>query len=63
MNAEIEAKFLDVDHDEVRLAPEAIGAECEQPMRLMRRMTFDNTSMKAKGAFARVRDEGRRVTT
>ncbi len=62
MNAEIEVKFLDVDHDKVRSALEAIGAQCEQPMRLMRRMTFDNTSMKTKGAFARVRDEGQRVT-
>lgn len=62
MDKEIEAKLLNVDHDKVRSALEAIGAKCEQPMRLMRRMTFDNTSMKAKGAFARVRDEGQRVT-
>lgn len=61
MNTEIEAKFLNVDHDELREKMTALGAECEQPMRLMRRMTFDNSSMKAKGAFVRVRDEGHRI--
>ncbi len=61
MNTEIEAKFLDVDHDAVRAKLTALGATCEQPMRLMRRLTLENPSMKAKGAFARVRDEGHRV--
>ena len=62
MQQEIEAKFLDVDHDEVRGKLQALGATCEQPMRLMRRVTFDNAAMKAKGGWIRVRDEGDKVT-
>ncbi len=61
MNTEIEAKFLHVDHDVIRKKLRDIGAVCEQPMRLMRRMTFDNPTMKAKDGFLRVRDEGNRV--
>lgn len=62
MNAEIEAKFLDIDHDQIRDKLRILGAECEQPMRLMRRVTIDNADMKSKDAFVRVRDEGHRVT-
>lgn len=61
MNTETEAKFLRVDHDVIRKKLRDIGAVCEQPMRLMRRMTFDNSSMKSKNAFLRVRDEGYRM--
>lgn len=61
MNTEIETKFLHINHDDIRVKLKALGAECEQPMRLMRRMTFDNSSMKSKNAFLRVRDEGHRM--
>lgn len=62
MQKEIEAKFLDVDHDAVRQALRAAGAVCEKPLRQMRRVTFDNATMKAKGGWIRVRDEGDKVT-
>lgn len=62
MHSEIEVKFLDVNFDEVRAKLTELGAECEQPMRLMRRVTIDNTTMKEKNAFLRVRDEGHKVT-
>lgn len=62
MDTEIEAKFLDIDHDDIRDKLELLGAECEQPMRLMRRVTIDTPEMKSKDAFLRVRDEGHRVT-
>ncbi|MEO5950246.1 MAG: class IV adenylate cyclase [Candidatus Saccharimonadales bacterium] len=62
MKAEIEAKFLDINHDEIREKLEKLGATCEQPMRLMRRVTIDTPDMKSKDAFLRVRDEGHRVT-
>jgi adenylate cyclase class 2 len=62
MKNEIEAKFLDVDFDAVRERLKAAGAECEQPMRLMRRVTFDNDEMKARNGWVRVRDEGDKVT-
>lgn len=62
MQTEIEAKFLNVSHDDVRAKLRAIKAECHQPMRLMRRVTIENASLIDKNAFVRVRDEGHRVT-
>lgn len=62
MNTEIEAKFVSVDHDIIRIKLSSIGAKLEQPMRLMRRVTIDTDYMKTKNAFLRVRDEGHRVT-
>lgn len=62
MNTEIEVKFLRVNHDDVRAKLREIGAVCESPMRLMRRVTFDNAAMKAKNGWIRVRDEGDKVT-
>jgi adenylate cyclase, class 2 len=62
MQAEIEAKFLAVSHDEVRAKLLELGATCVQPMRLMRRVTIENGDLVAKNAFVRVRDEGHRVT-
>lgn len=62
MNTEIEVKFLHVDHDDVRAKLTAIGAVCERPMRLMRRVTFDSAEMRARNGWIRVRDEGDKVT-
>ena len=62
MNTEIEVKFLHIDHDEMRTKLSSIGAVCEQPMRLMRRVTFDSPEMKARNGWIRVRDEGDKVT-
>jgi len=62
MNTEIEVKFLDVNHDDIRKKLESIGAVCEKPMRLMRRVTFDSAEMKARNGWIRVRDEGDKVT-
>jgi len=62
MNTEIEVKFLDVNHDEIREKLRAIGAICEKPMRLMRRVTFDSAEMKARNGWIRVRDEGDKIT-
>lgn len=62
MNTEIEAKFLEVNHDEIRAKLREADAVCEQPMRLMRRVTIETPELIAKNAFVRVRDEGHRVT-
>lgn len=63
MKSEIEAKFLNVDHDEIRLKLKALGGICLQPMRLMRRVTIENDFMKTgKDSFLRVRDEGDKTT-
>jgi adenylate cyclase class 2 len=63
MKSEIEAKFLDVNFDEIRTKLIGLGGVCEQPMRLMRRVTIDNDFMNTgKSAFLRVRDEGHKIT-
>lgn len=62
MKTEFEAKFLNIDIDALRVKLKDLGAVCEQPMRLMRRVTIDNEQMKAKDAFLRVRDQGDKVT-
>ena len=64
MQTEIEVKFLGVNHDDVRAKLQAIGAVCEQPMRLMRRTVMDFADMrleKSVDGFVRVRDEGNKV--
>ncbi len=63
MKTEIEAKFLDVDFDDVRRRLTLLGAICEQPMLLMRRVIFDIPHSPNKGFdFVRVRDQGDKVT-
>jgi adenylate cyclase, class 2 len=66
MHTEIEAKFLDVDHDKLRARLDELGAVCIQPMRVMRRKHYDfpgETLRKSKNAWVRIRDEGDKVTT
>lgn len=64
MKPEIEAKFLNIDFDDMRARLRAASAECVHPMRLMRRKNFDHTDMRleAIGGWIRVRDEGDKVT-
>ncbi len=61
MQTEIEAKFLNVNHDEIREKLKARGATLEQPIRLMRRKNFDIPGVRTH-SWARVRDEGNKVT-
>lgn len=62
MNTEIEAKFVQVDHNDIRNRLKALDAICEQPMRDMRRVTIDSIEMKVKNAFVRIRDQGDKIT-
>lgn len=65
MQREIEAKFLSVNHDDVRAKLKSLKATLSQPMRLMRRVVFDYPDQrlqKADWGRIRVRDEGDRVT-
>ncbi len=63
MKTEIEVKFVAVDVEDVRRRLVDAGAECEQPMRLMRRVAIDSEFMRTgKNAFIRIRDEGNKVT-
>lgn len=65
MQTEIEAKFLNVDHDVLRAVLKKAGAQCTCPMRLMRRKNYDfagRTLEKRSNGWVRVRDEGNKVT-
>lgn len=62
MKSEVEAKFLNVNHDELRTKLAKLGAILEHPMRAMRRVVIHTPAMTEKNAFVRVRDEGSRIT-
>jgi adenylate cyclase class 2 len=65
MQTEIEAKFLNLDHDEIRAKLRKLGASCEHPMRQMRRMIFDYSDRSLrqdKHGLLRIRDENDKVT-
>lgn len=62
MKPEIEAKFLNVDFDELREKLTSLGAKLEQPMRLMKRVIIEPPELATRDAFIRVRDEGDKVT-
>jgi adenylate cyclase class 2 len=64
MQTEIEAKSLDADHDALRVKLRELGATLEQPMRLFRRhnMDFPDGRLRSRGGWARVRDEGDKIT-
>jgi adenylate cyclase class 2 len=63
MTTEFEAKFCNVDHDEVRGKLKELGAKLVHPMRLMQRVTIDNDFMKTgKDAFIRIRNQGDKTT-
>ena len=62
MKSEIEAKFLNVNHDEVRAQLIEHGAILDHPVRTMRRVVIHTPAMSEKNAFVRIRDEGNRAT-
>jgi len=62
MNAEIEAKFVDVDIEDVRSRLKRVDATLDQPMRSMRRVLIEEPHHAADGSFIRIRDEGDRTT-
>jgi adenylate cyclase, class 2 len=65
MQTEIEAKFLDVNHDILRAMLREMGAVCSQPMRTMRRKGFDfadNRLDREHNGWVRIRDEGDKIT-
>ena len=65
MAIEIEAKFLNVDHDVVRAKLQTAGAILEEPMRVMRRQLYDYPDRQlyaANHGRVRIRDEGSSIT-
>lgn len=59
MEAEIEAKFLNINKTRLRKLLQNIGAECIKPERLMRRTVYE---LPEPGSYMRVRDEGDKIT-
>ena len=57
MKNEIEAQFLDINKDDIRLKLKEIGAKLEKPEVLMKRVVFYT----GEHSFARVRDEGGKI--
>lgn len=63
MKSEIEATFIDIDKDQLRSQLKALGGKLLQQETLMRRVVFNVADPKNwNNSFARVRDEGNRVT-
>lgn len=61
MAKEIEAKFINIDKDEIIVKLNSIGAKKVFDERLLRRCVY-NLPIKKEGAWARVRDEVDKVT-
>lgn len=64
MKTEIEAKWLDIDIDEMRKKLKEIGAELVMAERVMRRTMYDfpDKALEKKNGWSRVRDEGNAIT-
>ncbi len=64
MNTEIEAKFTNINKDEIRKKLKEIGATLVYKERLMRRynMDFPDFRLKDKKSWLRIRDEGGKIT-
>lgn len=59
MKAEIEAKFLNINKENIRKLLKSIGAELVRPERLMERAVFDGSK---PNEYYRVRNEGDQIT-
>lgn len=64
MRKEIEAKFLDINKDELRKKLKELEFELIHPERLMKRKAFHfkDDIIKKRERWARVRDEGHKIT-
>ncbi|MDB5177728.1 MAG: hypothetical protein JWO61_111 [Candidatus Saccharibacteria bacterium] len=62
MKTEIEVKFVNIDIDAMRQKLTDVGAELEQPMRLMRRVLIEQPEHEAEHSFIRIRDQGDKTT-
>lgn len=64
MDTEIEAKWLEVDHNAMRDKLKKTGAQLIKAERLMRRKNYDFSDQRLYkiGGWVRVRDEGDKIT-
>lgn len=60
MQTEIEAKFLNIDHDAMRQKLQKLGAQRVHPAVLTKRRNYDLPNLER--AWVRVRDEGDKIT-
>lgn len=64
MAKEIEVKFLNTNHDEMRAKLNALGAKLKSPKTLYKRINLDfkDNSLHKLGSWVRLRDEGDKIT-
>jgi adenylate cyclase, class 2 len=64
MHTEIEATFLEVDHDALRKRLQALNAKCEQPLFIMSRTVYDYPDLRLDKdrSWLRVRKEADKTT-
>jgi adenylate cyclase class 2 len=64
VQTEIEAKWLEIDHDEFRAKLKELGARQTRSLTQMVRAVFDfvDKPLSKKGGWVRVRDEGDKIT-
>lgn len=65
MKPEIEVKFLNVNHNDLRERLQQVGAICQKPERLMKRKNYDFADGRLdreRNGWVRVRDEGGKIT-
>ncbi len=64
MNTEIEATFIEVDHNNLRDKLKSVGAKLISPEKMMRRTIYDYSDLRLdkKAAWVRIRDEGGKTT-
>lgn len=62
MKNEIEAKFVNINIEDIRSRLTELGAILIQPMRDMQRVIIDTPELKKKDAFVRIRNEGDKTT-
>ncbi|MDQ3065057.1 MAG: CYTH domain-containing protein [bacterium] len=64
MQSEIEATFLDINHDELRIKLRDAGAICSQPMHDMKRVVYDYEDLRLdkQAAWIRIRQEANKIT-
>ena len=62
MQTEYEAKFLDINEEDVKKKIQSLGAELVKPRQLFRRVIFENDITAAKHSWVRLRDEGDKIT-
>ena len=64
MDVELEAKWLNIDHDKMRARLLELGAELAHEERLMTRRVFDfaDKQLEKVGGWVRVRNEGDKIT-